>query len=123
MSHLSSALFLLGVLCPPMLAIVMRRYRYRPHWSVWLLVSAVLSWLCLVGGDAAYHASLKAEYERTQDPELLARWSSDAGSGILFVFGSILTLIWSVIAFSLVWAFMQIPRILKFKPASATHEP
>jgi len=123
MSYLSPALFLLGTIFPLILAIVMRRRHFRPHWCVWLVASTVLSWLCLVGGDAAYYASLKAEYERTQDPELLARWSSDAGSGVLFAFGIILTLIWSVVVFSLVWAMMQIPRILKFGPTSATSKP
>ena len=119
MSYLSPTLFFLGAILPLMLAVVMRWRRFRPHWCVWLIASAVLSWLCLVGGDAAYYASLQAEYERTQDPELLARWSSDAGSGILFVLGIILTLIWSVVAFSLVWAVVQVPRIMRPKPTKA----
>ena len=119
MSYLSPTLSFLGAISPLILAIVMRHCHFRPHWSVWLLASSVLSWLCLVGGDAAYYASLKAEYERTQDPEILARWSSDAGSGILFVFGIILTLIWSAVTFSLVWAVAQVPRLLRPKTANA----
>ena len=103
MSFISETLFLIGFVMPLIAAVIAIRGNRRMHWWLLLFASAVISWVCLVGGDQAFYESIRLEYERTRDPDLLRRYTSDAGSPLLIVFGIFATLIWSGVVFGLSW--------------------
>ena len=103
MSFISETLFLIGFASPLIAAVIGIRSKRRIHWWLLLFASAVISWICLIGGDQAFYESIRLEYERTRDPELMRRYTNDAGSPLLVVFGIFATLIWSGAVFGISW--------------------
>jgi hypothetical protein len=101
MAFISEALFSIGFVAPLVAAVIAIRSSRRKQWWLLLFASAVISWICLIGGDQAFYESIRLEYERTGDPDLLRRYTNDAGSGLLVVFGIFATLIWSGMVFLL----------------------
>ena len=103
MSFISEALFSIGFALPLIAAVIGIRSNRRMHWWLLFFASAVISWICLIGGDQAFYESIRLEYERTRDPDLLRRYTSDTGSPLLVVFGIFATLIWSGVVFGFSW--------------------